>query len=413
MKEKKSIIFLLIGALVIVAFIIIGFVDFPNKGDNTESSQTEGVTNTEEDTSGDTETEMENIKEITLEEFFGDNVTDNEVLGDRFYSSALSWEIATTVQDKLYTRFGNMLYSCDLQGEQLSLVEKAQIPLNYRPFYDAVTETFYFVCRDIFTLEIYRMLEDGTIELAFEIEETSIHQSDPIIIEGGKCYYFTREGGFVLKAVDLMHPERKVEIYRWKEAVYGEFPYVESLQVDNRYIVVEFEMTSNYSGVSVYDKKDLKMIIDSDESMDMPCYSNGKLYYLNRENQQISVIEFDESAESKEFIYLAKVGSKFEMLLDNDYLYVRNYDYEEEECFIDIYTLERELVDTITLKDNADALDREMYSNPHVSRVLYTTENYVFIGEYSIPAPRGVFYFRKDKIGTEELTIYTLYLPKE
>ena len=412
MEKNKSYIFIIIGVLVIVAFLAIGFVDVPKKGDNTESTGTDSSTNTQEDieTETETETETEGTIEISLEEFFGESALNPGVSDSALATKTGSYKNAVLIKGELYTKFQGRLYSCTMQGEQLSLAEKVKVPMTYSTFYDTATESCYLVGHNTFTIDIHRILDDGTTELVTQIEEYSFHYGNPIVIEGGKCYYFSRGNGYALKAIDLTNPEHKVEIYRWVESLAGDFPYITSLQVDNRYIVVEYEITSKYAGVSVYDKKDLKLIIDSEDSMDAPYYINGKLYYLNRETARICVVDLAQSVEGKELIKLTKVGEDFEILVDNDYLYVENYHFEDEEYSTLIYTLEGELVDEITLKDNKDAFDRKFYNNKLISQVLHTTDDYVFMGEYGFYTPGGLFYFEKDKIGTDELVIYTLYI---
>ena len=175
MKKNKSFIFIIIGVLVIVAFLAIGFIDFPNKGNDTENNQTESETNTET-ASDDTETETDMIPAISLEEFFGESALNPGESASGFaYNSFSGLSIATMAEEILYTRNLNMLYSCDLEGEQLTLVEKLQVPVSYQPFYDYATETLYLLRYNSFTIDIYRMMEDGTAELVTKIEENSFN----------------------------------------------------------------------------------------------------------------------------------------------------------------------------------------------------------------------------------------------
>ena len=201
MKDKKSKILLLIGALVIVAFIVIGFVDFPNRGDNTEDTQvdTSGETDTDIDIDIETETETVSSEEDFVKEFFQNCIpnTDETLVWDRIdlpldglFDDGTYYKILDTAvvedeivilvkmrsEDSVQTEFAMVTYPLDSTENRGGILIPLEIP-------EHEWELYYLAGLSVGADDkIYAVLKPGSImNFAIESSEFSLSENAYLI----------------------------------------------------------------------------------------------------------------------------------------------------------------------------------------------------------------------------------------
>lgn len=322
--------------------------------------------------------------------------------------------------NELYWSVNGCVYSTDLNQEVLSMEKVSEIGSFCTIYLHDKEVDLLSYKGPYYGLFVNRLNQNMVPEILYNWKgDELIHRNSPMVLDGDVLYYVksTAEGygaGLTLKCVDLSCDDNISALYIWKDSYMGEYnPKIRNMKLYDNYLVMEYESTSENQGIWIYNLKEKSMIIEANLEMLGLSYYNGMFYYMDPTTQQLFAWDLNPSKEPIALTKLQYCTERMTLLCDESYIYISPSNYfdvdSEESNKIWVYNYAGILVDVFDISDNQTARENEYCTRPDYSQVKCSTEKYVFIGDCTYLTPRVLFYVEKDKIGTSDLQVYTLY----
>ena len=327
------------------------------------------------------------------------------------------------LNDKLLFNIQGKLLLEDTDNGALTLkpLEEELAILEYgSSIQEAGKDAVYLVKQETtMSLAIEKLSANGEIATVCTLSDVLRDEVAPVVSED-ICYYVkgmaegTNGFGRTLKMFPLTDVESQTTLYVWKNM--DPQDYLSGLRSYGQYLVMVYNI-GGQNTLWVYDTKKQEMIIEGDGEMSEAACLEEKLYYIDDNAGTICSYDLANVEQLDMHIPISDYGKGATLACDKDYLYVNHVmqvseSYENNSSKISIYSYDGNLMDTLDLAENADALQWDIQNNPFYCVYLGSTEDYIFIGNAIDMGLSAIFYVEKADIGAENMTIHTLYLHK-
>ncbi|MCI9149677.1 MAG: hypothetical protein HFI42_04145 [Lachnospiraceae bacterium] len=277
-------------------------------------------------------------------------------------------------------------------------------------------DTAYLVLED--TMEIETLSKSYERTPVCQIPEDATQKYTYGLVTGGSCYAIkpkmgNASTGQLLVQIPLEEGGERTTVHEWEDSYYVDVfpPSAPNIHARDSYLIATYPYIEG-EPLWVYDTKKQEMVIQGDPDMSYAAYFQEKLYFVENSTGSIRTYDLEQQRLLEDSIPIADYVPGVTLSCDESYLYVSRVSQEEwpreDSSQTLVYNYEGELVDVIDMRENPDAVAWEICDNPLFCVLLCSTEDYVFFGS-SMAETYGLFYVEKSKIGSEELTIHTLY----
>ena len=322
--------------------------------------------------------------------------------------------------DGVLFRIEDCIYSFSLEEKILREVDIKELKLdnNSLLFTNGSKGLFYVATPQNYEkLSLITLSDSDTIENAEEIIMDKMDTVYQIVVSDNHCYYIKgvgegqEIGGKTLKRFALENPNEHTTIYKWEDGWITEF--FTSMHKYDQYLIMTYKRGSE--SLWVYDTSTQEMIISGNEDMAGATYYNGKLYYISESTGVVKAFDLKSQKPTENIIKIQYFVGGMTISCDESYIYLNNSTLTKEEDSSDndskiwVYDYEGTLVGEIDLRENADALESGLYDSPYICQYMCSTEQYTFLGAIR-PQGTRIFYVDKSQIGSDNMTIHTLFV---